>query len=116
MVGTILTFILGFGVITIASLAVAEAKGPGFGIALVIASSLLLRLARLGYDWEDGVDIAMFLLPGPLDWPQKRESLVNLLTSPRAKFRALYFGGFLAVFVVLAYLGPQLLSKGGPRP
>ena len=94
------------------ALAVGEAKGPGYGIGVAIVAWLLLHASRLAYDWEDGIDIRMLLLPGPLDWSTKLQSLVNLFTSPRSHFRAAYIGGFIAFVITSAVMVPRWISDG----
>jgi hypothetical protein len=87
-----------------AALLLATTKGRGYGIALAVGAWLLLHLFRLGYDWDDGIDVRQRLLPGPLDWPVKIQSLVNFWTADRPFFRAAYLGGVLALFVVVVML------------
>jgi hypothetical protein len=103
-VGVVLTFVLTALGIVAASLALAGAGRPGYGVALAVGAWLLVHLCRLGYDWEDGIDIRQLFFPGPFDWPVKIESLLNFWTSPRAQFRAVYLGTVLALIVVVVIL------------
>jgi hypothetical protein len=100
----VLAFILTAAAIIAGSLALAAAGRTGYGIALAVGCWLLVHLCRLGYDWEDGIDIRQRIFPAPFDWPVKLESLLNFWTSPRVYFRAVYLGCVLAAIVVLIML------------
>jgi hypothetical protein len=96
------------GGVTLVSLALAEAKGMGYGIAAAFGAWLLVWLCRMGYDHDDGIDVWQRLFPSPFDWPVKIESLVNFWTAPRPYFRAAYLGAagaFIAVMIVLVGRG-----------
>ncbi|NNF41868.1 MAG: hypothetical protein HKO59_15715 [Phycisphaerales bacterium] len=108
LAGVMLVFVLTAAIIIGGALAVAAARGPGYGVAVAVGAWFLLHLSRLGYDLEDGIDVRQLILPSPLDWHIKLESLVNFWTSPRAYFRAAYLAGFAALVVVLIVLVPDL--------
>jgi hypothetical protein len=86
------------------SLAVAQAKSMGFGIAVALGRWFVVHLFRLGYEWEDGIDVRQLLFPGPFDWPVKIERFFHFWTSPRPWFRAVYMGTVLAFIVVMLVL------------
>jgi hypothetical protein len=111
MVGVVFTFLLTAGAIVGGSLTLAETKGTGYGVALALGAWLLLHLCRLGYDWEDGIDVRQRMFPGPWDWPVKFESVINFWTSPRAFFRAAYLGAMLAMIVVGIMLAGDLRGR-----
>ena len=98
------------GLIAIA-LALATAKGPGWGIAIVAGVYLLLQLCRLGYDFDDGIDIHTLFLPAPFDWSVKWERFFNFWTMDRPWFRAACIGSWVAMVVVILILIGRVVVK-----
>jgi hypothetical protein len=98
------------GLLSATSLAAADLWGRGYGIAIVLGVWIIVQLFRLGYDFEDGIDLMkLFLLPFPWDWSARVERFVSFWTSPRLWFRAMYIGcsiALVAVIIVLANSRP----------
>ncbi len=102
--GPLLVFVLTALGIVGGSLALLEMGHTGYAIALAVGAMFVVHLFRLGYDWEDDIDVRWRILPGPFDWPVKLESVKNFWLSPRRYFRAVYLGCGLAMVVVVIVL------------
>ena len=86
------------GLIAIAALI--DSSGHGLLSIIVVAGIFgLMTLFRLGYDFEDGISVQNFMLPGPLDWGEKIESFRNFFEMDRPYFRAIYLGSMLAMII-----------------
>ena len=80
--------------------AMINSAGHPLAAILVVASVFgLLSLFRLGYDFEDGIDIQNFLLPSPMDWGEKWASMFNFMEMDRPYFKAIYIGSLLALMI-----------------
>ena len=59
--------------LTAISLAVAQAWGIGKGLAIAVGAWIVMQLLRLGFEYDDGIDIKQLFLPAPFDWGVKVE-------------------------------------------
>ena len=101
LVASLIIFMITALVLTAVALAVAESSKMGYGLAIVIGAWAVVQLFRLGYEWDDGIDVRQLIFPSPFDWPVKVERTIHFWTSPQPWFRAIYLGTTFALIIVV---------------
>ena len=107
------TFVLTIIIIVSISMMIADSTGkPILGILTAGGCWFLMTFWRLGYDWEDGVDMfRLLLVPFPFDFSAQWESFMNFWTRPRPYFRVIYIGAYFSCWIVVLLLGADVVLR-----
>jgi hypothetical protein len=111
LVVSLVVIALTTGLIASVALAVDASDGRfsrGYAIAIVLGAWIIMQLLRLGYEYDDGIDVKLLLLPAPFDWNVKLDRLEHFWLSPQMWFRSAYLGSTLALVIVVARMAGKI--------